>query len=61
MLYKNWQKTFENRALVEEVKEQSEELDSYLTNRMREKIEALARLGGFLATAIPPFGWGLAG
>src|SRR5436309_1252142 len=33
--------------------EQSEELNSYLQNRCRERIEGLVRLGGFLAAVVP--------
>ena len=52
-LWKKWQETFENKALLEEVNEQSEELDEYLQARTREKVESLVRLGGFLATSVP--------
>lgn len=52
-LWKKWQEVFENKTLLEEVNEQSSELDTYLQNRMREKVEWLIRLGGFLAAAVP--------
>lgn len=52
-LWKKWQEILENRTLLEEVNEQSEELDNYLRSRMRERAEWLVRLGGFLAAAVP--------
>jgi len=53
VLWKTWQKTFENRTLLREVNEQSEELNNYLQNRYRERMEWLVRLGGFLAAGLP--------
>jgi|GEM_PF-1987047 len=53
VLWRRWQNVFENKMLLEEVNEQSKELDAYLQNRTREKIEWGMRLGGFMATAIP--------
>lgn len=52
-LWKKWQEVFETRTLLAEVNEQSGELDNYLRSRMRERVEWLLRLGGFLAAAIP--------
>jgi hypothetical protein len=53
VLWKKWQKVFETRTLLREVNEQSEELNSYLQARHRERVEWLVRLGGFLAAALP--------
>jgi hypothetical protein len=53
VLWKKWQSTLETEALSREVREQSEELDSYLQGRYRERMERLLRIGGFLAAAIP--------
>ncbi len=53
VLWKKWQRVFETRELLREVNEQSEELDAYLQNRYRERIEGLVRLGSFLAAALP--------
>jgi hypothetical protein len=53
ILWKKWQQVFENRTLLEEVNEQSEEIDTYLKNRVQERLEWLVRLGGFLAAAVP--------
>jgi hypothetical protein len=53
VLWKKWQKIFETRTLLKEVNEQSDELNTYLQNRYRERIEWLVRLGGFLAAAVP--------
>jgi hypothetical protein len=53
VLWKKWQKTFETRTLLREVNEQSEELNNYLQNRYRERIEWLVRLGSFLAAVVP--------
>ncbi len=52
-LWKRWQEQFENRMLLEEVNDQSEQLDNYLQGVMRERFEWLVRLGGFLAAAVP--------
>jgi hypothetical protein len=52
-LWKKWRKVFETRTLLREVNEQSEELNTYLQARYRERIEWLVRIGGFLAAAIP--------
>ncbi len=57
-LWKRWHAVFENRTLLEEVNDQAEELDTFLKNQTRERIEWLVRLGGFLATAVPAV-WGL--
>ena len=53
VLWKKWQRVFENRVLMEEVNEQSKELEAYLQSKTREKVEWGLRLGGFMATAIP--------
>jgi hypothetical protein len=53
VLWKQWQKVFENRTLLKEVNEQSEELNNFLQARYRERIEWLVRLGSFLAAVIP--------
>jgi hypothetical protein len=53
VLWKKWQKVFENRTLLREVNEQSEELNNYLQARYRERIEWLVRIGSFLAATIP--------
>jgi hypothetical protein len=53
VLWKRWQKVFETRTLLREVNEQSEELNTYLQTRYRERMEWLVRIGGFLAAAIP--------
>ncbi len=53
VLWKKWQRVFETRELLREVNEQSEELNSYLQNRYRERIEGLVRLGSFLAAVVP--------
>ncbi len=53
VLWRRWQQIFENSTLLQEVNDQSGELDNYLQNRMRERIERLFRLGGFLAASIP--------
>ena len=53
VLWKRWHSTFETQTLLAEVNEQSEELDSYLQSRHRERVEWLIRLAGFLATAVP--------
>jgi hypothetical protein len=52
-LWKKWQEVLETRTLMDEVNEQSGELDTYLRSRMRERVEWLVRLGGFLAAAVP--------
>ncbi len=52
-LWRNWQNVFENRALLQEVNEQSQELDTYLQSLARERLDWVVRLGGFLATAVP--------
>ncbi len=53
VLWKRWQKVFETRTLLREVNEQSEELNTYLQARYRERMEWLVRIGGFVAAAIP--------
>jgi hypothetical protein len=53
VLWRKWHDVFENRTLLDEVNEQSGELDTYLQGRMRERMERLVRLGGFLVTAVP--------
>jgi hypothetical protein len=53
VLWKKWQKVFETRTLLREVNEQSEELNTYLQARYRERMEWLVRIGGFLAAALP--------
>jgi hypothetical protein len=53
VLWKRWQEVFESRTLFQEVNQQSEELNDYLQNRTRERVERLVRLGGFLAAAVP--------
>src|SRR5262249_44988301 len=53
VLWRRWQATFEVETLLDEVNEQSEELESYLQSRYRERMEWLLRMGGFLATAVP--------
>jgi hypothetical protein len=53
VLWKKWQKVFETRTLLREVNEQSEELNTYLQARYRERMEWLVRIGGFVAAAIP--------
>jgi hypothetical protein len=53
VLWKRWQKVFETRTLLKEVNEQSEELNTYLQARYRERMEWLVRIGGFVAAAIP--------
>jgi hypothetical protein len=53
VLWRKWQKVFENRTLLKEVNEQSDELNTYLQARYRERIEMLVRLGSFLAAAFP--------
>ncbi len=53
VLWKQWQKVFETRTLLKEVNEQSEELNTYLQARYRERMEWLVRIGGFVAAAIP--------
>ena len=53
VLWKKWQRTLETRALFKEVNEQSEELNSSLEGRSRERVERLLRVGGFLAAAVP--------
>jgi len=53
VLWKKWQRVFETRELLREVNEQSEELNTYLQNRYRERIEGLVRLGSFLAAVVP--------
>lgn len=53
VLWKKWQKVFETRTLLHEVNEQSEELNNYLQNRYRERIEWLVKLGSFLAAVVP--------
>jgi hypothetical protein len=52
-LARRWQDVFENRTLMAEVHEQSDQLDSYLRNRATQQVETLVRLGGFVATAVP--------
>jgi hypothetical protein len=52
-LWKKWQEVLETRTLMTEVNEQSGELDNYLRSRMRERVEWLVRLGGFLAATVP--------
>jgi hypothetical protein len=44
---------FETQSILNEVIEQSEELDNYLTGRTREKVEVLVKMGGLLAIAVP--------
>ena len=53
-LWKKWQMVLETRALFKEVNEQSEELNTYLQARYRERIEWLVRLGSLLAASMPP-------
>lgn len=53
VLWRKWQRVFENRTLLEEVNEQSEELDNYLKSKTRDRVEWLVRLGGFMAAAVP--------
>jgi hypothetical protein len=53
ILWKKWQRTFETPALLREVNEQSEELNTYLQMRYRERMEWLVRLGSFLAASLP--------
>lgn len=53
VLWRRWIRVFENSTLLSEVNDQSGELDSYLQNRMRERMEWLLRLGGFLTVAVP--------
>jgi len=53
VLWRRWQTVFENSTLLSEVNDQSGELDSYLQNRMRERMEWLLRVGGFLTAAVP--------
>jgi hypothetical protein len=52
-LWRKWQSVFEVQTLLHEVNVQSEELDSYLQARYRERMEWLLRIGGFVATAVP--------
>ena len=52
-LSQKWHEVFENNTLMLEVNDQSEQLESYLKNRLHEQFEKLIRLGGFLATAVP--------
>lgn len=52
-LWKKWQKVFETRTLLREVNEQSDELNTYLQARHRERVEWLVKIGGFLAAAVP--------
>jgi hypothetical protein len=53
LLWKKWQRVFENRTLLREVNEQSEELNTYLQARYRERIEWLVRIGSFLTATVP--------
>lgn len=53
VLWRRWQEVFEVHTILKEVNEQSAELESYLQNRHRERVERLMRLGGFIATAVP--------
>jgi hypothetical protein len=53
VLWRRWKKVFETPTLLREVNDQSEELDTYLRARHRERIEWLVKLGSFLAAAIP--------
>ena len=53
MLWKKWRKVFENRTLLQEVNEQSEELNAYLQARHRERMEWLVRIGSFLVASVP--------
>lgn len=52
-LWRNWQEVLENRALLTEVNEQAQELETYLQSISRERIDWIVRLGGFLATSVP--------
>lgn len=52
-LWSYWQDVFDNRLLLQEVNEQSQELDMYLQSLSRERLDWVVRLGGFLATAVP--------
>jgi hypothetical protein len=52
-LARKWQEVFENRTLMSEVHEQSDQLDTYLRNRTSQQVGTLVRLGGFVATAVP--------
>lgn len=52
-LWGYWQEVFDNRELLHEVNEQSQELDTYLQSLSRERLDWVVRLGGFLATAVP--------
>jgi len=53
VLWKKWQSVFETKTLLREVNEQSDELNTYLQSRYRERMEMLVRLGGFLAATLP--------
>lgn len=52
-LWRQWQQVFEVKTLLTEVNEQSEQLDNYLRNRLREQNERLIRLGTVVTTAAP--------
>ncbi|HAA54968.1 MAG TPA: hypothetical protein DCE42_09435, partial [Myxococcales bacterium] len=52
-LWRMWQSTFENRTLLEEVNEQSKELNAYIRTQTREKIEWMVRIAGFLGATVP--------
>jgi hypothetical protein len=53
VLWKEWQRVFETRTLLQEVNDQSEELNTYLQARYRERMEWLVRIGGFVVAAVP--------
>jgi hypothetical protein len=58
VLWKKWQFIFETRTLLREVNQQAEELNNYMQQRYRERMDWLVRLGGFLGTALPAI-WGM--
>ncbi len=52
-LWKRWQEVFESQTLLDEVNEQSSELEHFLQSQTRERVEWIMRVGAFLAATIP--------
>ncbi|MEM7014168.1 MAG: hypothetical protein AAF585_22130 [Verrucomicrobiota bacterium] len=52
-VWRRWQGVFETEKLLQEVNEQSNELNTFLQNRSRERVEWMIRAGAFLAATVP--------
>lgn len=52
-LWRKWMSAYDNETLMTEVDHQSKELESYFQSVSRERMEWVARIGGFLAAVVP--------